>query len=174
MKIILKTERLYLREFMKGDGFHFFQLNNDPDVLKYTGDTAFKSLAAANNFIESYADYQQNGYGRWAVCLKQTHEFLGWCGLKFDIEKNEVDVGFRFYKMYWGNNFATEAAKACIEYGFSTLKMKEIVGRAYKENVASVKVLEKCHMKFKKEFFYDFKPAVLYTIKNDTNKRNSS
>jgi RimJ/RimL family protein N-acetyltransferase len=169
MKIILKTERLYLREFMKGDGFHFFQLNNDPDVIKYTGNNAFNSLEEATNFIQNYADYQLNGFGRWAVCLKETDEFLGWCGLKLETEKNEIDLGFRFYKKHWRNKYATEAALASINYGFSTLNIKEIVGRAYKENVASIKVLEKCKMKLKKEFLYDSKPAVLYTIKNDNN-----
>ena len=174
MKIILKTERLYLREFEKEDGFHFFQLNNNPDVIKYTGDSAFVSLEDATCFIENYKDYQLNGFGRWAVCLKENDEFIGWCGLKLEPAKKEIDIGFRFYKKYWGKSYATEAALASIEYGFSTLKIKEIVGRAYKENIASIKVLEKCNMIFKKEFLYDQKAAVLYTINYDNNKRNIS
>jgi RimJ/RimL family protein N-acetyltransferase len=44
MKIILKTKRLYLREFMKEDGFQFYHLNNDWEVIKYTGNSAFNSL----------------------------------------------------------------------------------------------------------------------------------
>ena len=82
MKIILESERLYLREFINSDGLHFYDLNNDFEVLKYTGDESFKSLEEAMDFIKNYSDYKRNGYGRWAVCLKETHEFLGWCGLK--------------------------------------------------------------------------------------------
>jgi len=167
MKIILETDRLYLREFIDTDGFHFYHLNNDEDVVKYTGNKPFKTLEEAIDFIKNYSDYKRNGYGRWAVCLKETNEFLGWCGLKY--ENNEIDLGFRFYKKYWGMGYATESASACVSYGFSKLNLKEIVGRAYIENVASIKVLKKCNFKFEKQFLYDNQPAVLYTLENDTN-----
>lgn len=169
MKIILKTERLYLREFIGVDGFHFYHLNNDNDVVKYTGNKPFNSLEEANNFIDNYNEYQINGFGRWAVCLRETDEFLGWCGLKFESEKNEIDLGYRFYKKHWNKGYATESAKACVKYGFSELKMTEIVGKAYVENEASVEVLKKCNFKFKKNFMYNNRLAVLYTISNDRN-----
>ncbi|AMC09889.1 acetyltransferase [Lutibacter profundi] len=167
MNIILETQRLYLREFTDSDGFHFYQLNNNPEVIKHTGNKAFQSLNEATNFIKNYSDYNQNGFGRWAVCLKETNEFLGWCGLKK--EKGEIDLGFRFYKKHWNKGFATEAAKACVNYGFLKLKRHKIRGRVYAENRASIQVLKKCNLKFEKQFMYDKKPAVLYTIKNDTN-----
>ena len=169
MKIILETERLYLREFIHSDGFHFYHLNNDIDVIKYTGNEAFESLEEANKFIENYSDYKINGFGRWAVCLKETDEFLGWCGLKYESDKNEIDLGYRFYKKYWNKGYATESAKACVDFGFSKLNMNEIVGRSYVENEASVEVLKKCNFKFKKNFMYDNRSAVLYTISNDRN-----
>ena len=167
MKIILETNRLYLREFIASDGFHFYHLNNDEDVIKYTGNKPFKSLEEAMDFIKNYSDYKRNGYGRWAVCLKDTNEFLGWCGLKFEEDKAEIDLGYRFYKKYWGKGFATESAKACVNYGFSKLDMNEIVGRATIENKASIEVLKKCNFKFEKQFVYLNQPSVLYTIKND-------
>ena len=169
MKIILETKRLYLREFLETDGFHFYHLNSDSEVVKYTGNKAFISLDEATKFIENYSDYKRNGYGRWAVCLKETNEFLGWCGLKFEEETKEIDLGYRFYKKHWNKGFATEAAKGCISYGFSVLKMKEIVGRVYLENPASIEVLKKCNFKLSKQFKYDNQPAVLYIRKNDTN-----
>jgi RimJ/RimL family protein N-acetyltransferase len=169
MKIILETERLLLREFTPKDGFHFYHLNNDPDVVKYTGNSAFSSLEEANKFILNYNDYKLNGFGRWAVLLKDTNEFLGWCGLKFEEEKNEIDLGFRFYKKYWRKGYATESAIACVNYGFNKLKLKEIVGRAYLENKASISVLKKCGLIFVENFIYDNKNAVKYCIKNDSN-----
>jgi RimJ/RimL family protein N-acetyltransferase len=69
-------------------------------------------------------------------------EFLGWCGLKYLFETNEVDLGYRFMKKFWGKGYATEAALACIEYGFATLNLHQIVGRALPGNLASIKVLE--------------------------------
>ena len=170
MKIILETERLYLREFLPEDGLNFFNLNSDPEVIKYTGNKAFESLSEANSFILNYSDYKEHGFGRWAVCLKSTNKFLGWCGLKLEIDKNEIDLGFRFSKNNWGKGYATESAIACVKYGFNILNLKEIVGRAYVKNKASIHVLEKCGLKFKANFKYDNKLAVLYSIKNDFNK----
>lgn len=167
MKIILETERLLLREFSPEDGFHFYHLNNDPEVIKYTGNNAFETLEEANDFIINYPDYRRYGFGRWAVILKETDEFLGWCGLKFENEKDEIDLGFRFYKKHWGKGYATESAMACVNYGFTELKIKEIVGRAYIENRASIIVLKKCGLNFVENFIYDNREAVKYVIKND-------
>ncbi|WP_299525112.1 GNAT family N-acetyltransferase [uncultured Lutibacter sp.] len=172
MKIILETERLFLREFVPSDGFHFFYLNNDPEVIKYTGNQPFKNLEEANNFILNYSEYNKYGFGRWAVCLKETSEFVGWCGFKFDKDSSEIDLGFRFYKKYWGIGYATEAAKGCLQFGFLDLNFKEVVGRCYIENKASINVLEKCNFKFQKNILYDSKQAKLYTFKNDNNKKN--
>ena len=172
MKIIIETKRLYLREFLIDDGFCLYHLNKDPEVIKYTGDSAFNSVKEATVFIENYNDYKRNGYGRWAVCLKESHEFIGWSGLKKDTETNEVDLGFRFFKKHWGKGYATEAALACVKYGFLRLNLSEIIGRAHIENNPSIEVLKKCNLKFEKTFLYDNKPAVLYTIDNDTNKKN--
>lgn len=169
MKIILETERLYLREFISSDAFHFFHLNNDPEVIKHTGNSAFLSMDEANDFIKNYSEYERNGYGRWAVCLKKTNEFLGWCGLKFDIKENETDLGYRFYKKHWGKGFATESANACIKYSFEVLKLKRIIGRSYSANKASIKVLKNCEFKFEKEFVYDNEQSVFYAIENDSN-----
>lgn len=167
MKIILETERLYLREFIPSDGYHFYCLNSDEDVIKYTGNKPFKSISEAMIFIKDYSDYKRNGYGRQAVCLKETNVFLGWCGLKF--ENGEIDLGYRFYKKYWGIGYATESAKACIDFGFSKLNIQKIVGRAHIKNVASIEVLKKCSFKFKKQFLQDNQPTTLYILENDTN-----
>lgn len=153
IKYIFETDRLYLREFIFEDGFHFFHLNNDPDVIKFTGNKPFESLDEANLFIKNYSNYKKNGYGRWAVCLKETNEFLGWCGLKYEEAKEEIDLGYRFYKKYWGNGYATEAAIAYVNYGFEKLNLKKIVGRSYEKNIASIQVLKNCNLKFTKKFF---------------------
>lgn len=86
----------------------------------------------------------------------------------------EVDLGFRFFKKHWGKGYASEARLACVKYGFEQLQLTSIVGRANSENKASIKVLQKCNLKFGKTFLYNHKPAVLYTINNDTNKNNNS
>jgi len=150
MNKILETERLLLREFELSDSQAMFDLNNDPEVLRWTGDPPFDSVTHASEFLEKYSDYNTNGYGRWAVIEKETGNFIGWCGLKLN-EQNLIDLGYRFFQKDWGKGYATESARACLGYGFLALGMKEIIGRVARDNPASVRVLEKIGMTFWKE-----------------------
>lgn len=165
MKKILETKRLYLRELNTNDSENFYKLNLNPNVIKYTGNSAFADIDEANEFLDNYQDYKLNSYGRWAVINKENNEFLGWCGLKYDNNLNETDIGFRFFEDKWGNGYATESAKACINYGFEKLNLKTIIGRAMQENIASIKVLEKIGMQFVREFDFDNQhKGVIYKI----------
>ena len=162
MKVILETNRLLLRELDVNDAERFYQLNENPKVIQYTGNSAFASLAEAKDFLSNYQDYKLNGFGRWAVIDKQTEAFLGWCGLKFCEVENEVDIGFRFFEEHWNHGYATESAKACLEYGFEKLGLRRIVGRAMKENIASVKVLEKIGLQYERDMYFEGREAVMY------------
>ena len=167
MDVILQTKRLLLSEMSASDAQYFFELNNDPLVVKYTADLPFENINAASDFLKNYSknNYEKYGYGRWSVILKETNEWLGWCGLKYSQDNVETDIGYRFYRKYWGNGYATESAKACLEYGFEKLQLKRIIGRAMKENVASIIVLEKIGMRFEKEFLMDgIYPSVQYSL----------
>ncbi|CAL2095330.1 GCN5-related N-acetyltransferase [Tenacibaculum sp. 190524A02b] len=174
MKVVLETERLLLREFIISDAISFYELNSDKEVMKYTGDIPFKNVEEAQCFLENYKDYTKNGFGRWAVICKDTNTFIGWCGLKRN-EENLVDIGFRFFKNFWNKGYATEAAKACLYYGFNSLGLKEIIGRASIENVASIRVLEKLEMKqWKKGIFEGVDKAVYYIIDKSSSINNYS
>ena len=142
----MQTQRLLLRPFEPDDAEHLFQLNEDWDCIKYTGDKAFKNLEEAENLVKNYDHYEKYGFGRWTVLDKTSGEFLGWCGLKYDENLNEYDLGFRFLKEHWGRGYATEASELCLKMGFEKFKMPEIVGRVIPENIASIKVLEKLGM----------------------------
>lgn len=142
----MESERLYLREFQLSDAENIYRLNTNIEVMRYTGDPPFESVAAAAQFLKNYDAYAATGFGRWAVMLKESDEFIGWCGLKQ--HKEYVDIGFRFFQEVWGRGYATEAAKACLDYGFQKLQLPSIVGRAAKANVASIRVLEKLGMKY--------------------------
>jgi RimJ/RimL family protein N-acetyltransferase len=141
--IISQTPRLYLRELNPEDAENFYLLNLDPDVMRYTGDVAFNSIHEAKSFLENYDHYEKHEFGRWAVQRISDDVFLGWCGLKYSPELDEVDLGFRFFKSFWNQGFATEAASLCLELGFGKFELKRIVGRAMSENLASIRVLEK-------------------------------
>jgi len=164
MKFIIETDRLLLREFILDDAEKFYQLNLNPNVIKYTGNAAFKSIEEAKSFLENYKDYKTNGYGRWAVINKKSNEFIGWCGLKYGELENETDIGFRFFEEEWNKGYATESAVACLKYGFEVLKLNRIIGRAMKENKASIKVLEKIGLVYESDCIFENKEAVIYKI----------
>lgn len=164
MKIILETPRLLLREFEFTDAESFFLLNSDPDVVRYTGDVAFKNIDEAKALIENYVPYKRDGYGRWTVILKETSEILGWCGLRFIEDTGQIDLGYRFFKKQWNKGYATEAAHACVEYGFQKLGMTEIVARAMKENIGSIEVMKKVEMTYWKDGECHEEPGVYYRI----------
>lgn len=166
MKKILETDRLLLRELSIDDAANFHALNENPNVIQFTGDKPFEDVEEARIFLGNYKDYERNGYGRWAVINKVDNEFLGWCGLKYDASKDETDIGFRFFQKHWNKGFATESAMACLNYGFSLLGIQTIVGRAMSENVASIKVLQKLGLTFDREFDFDGHPGMVYKMEN--------
>lgn len=145
MKTLLETERLYFRNIVSEDCKEMFLLNADWDVLKYTGDILFNTIKEARDFYEEYqtTTYQKFGYGRMATLLKDTNELIGWCGLKYHPEEDEVDLGFRFHKRFWNKGYGTEASLACLDYGHQKLNINEVVAFAMKENIGSCRVLEK-------------------------------
>ena len=101
--------------------------------------------------------------GRWTIELKTTGKVLGWCGLKRH-EKGDVDLGFRIFRKHWNKGFATEAAKANIEYRFRTLKLNSIIANHQEGNLASKRVLEKLGFKFSHSFTEDGKIWHQYSL----------
>jgi len=167
MNVIIETKRLILREFTELDATLIYELNLDPDVTRYTHDTV-RDLDHAFEILEKVIlpQYVLYNYGRWAVHLKPGLQFLGWCGLKYRPELNEIDLGYRFKTEAWGKGYATEAAYASIKYGFEKLILRQITGRAEPENIASWKVLEKCGMAYMGMQEVDGWPVKTYEIHN--------
>ena len=170
--IQLETPRLLLREFTLADVPDLFDLNNGPDVVKYTGDSAFKNLAEAEELVKNYDQYEKYKMGRLNVYLKETGEFLGWCGLKYLQEKDKVDIGYRLKKSAWGKGYATEAANACLDYGFNVLGLDEIIGSAMKENVASIRDFEKLGLSYLQDENCGCQPGAVYVINRSDFTKN--
>lgn len=168
-EFLFSSNRLKLRPFQLADARGFFLLNNDPRVLQYTGDKPFADETAAARFIASYDHYRNYGYGRWALVLRKTGQFIGFCGLKYHPEQKFVDLGFRLSCQYWGQGLATEAAEACVDYAFHDLQLNCIVGRVQQENKASVRVLEKIGMKLINSFDFEGTPGYWYEINRQAN-----
>jgi len=167
MHIIFETPRLILRRFTEDDAPLLLQLNSDPNVVKYVHERPLQTEDEAREIIVSIIlpQYELN-LGRWAIHTKADAEFIGWCGLKYLPKKDEIDLGYRLHKKCWGKGYAIEAAIHTLEYGFNTLKIPLIVGKAHVDNAASLKILEKIGMKFIREEVEDECPIKVYTIAN--------
>lgn len=161
MPLIATTERLQLREMTPDDAENAYLLNKDPEVLQHTGDEPFASVEAARAFLSAYSDYRRNGYGRWAVELREDGAFLGWCGLKLHAN-GDVDLGYRLSRPHWGKGYATEAGRVCLTIGFERFGLEAIIGRTAQANSASIRVLEKLGMTFWKTDVCEHDPAALY------------
>lgn len=156
MAIIVETERLLLRQFVMDDAETVFGIHSDPEVLRYTGDTAPADVEEIRRMLAErpMADYERYGFGRWACVLKATGELIGGAGLKYLPELCEVDLGYRLRRDCWGQGLATEAASACLEYGFRSLRLPRIIGLVEPENRASIRVLEKTGFNLDSEVEY--------------------
>ena len=150
MKVILETDRLFLREYVEEDAEAFFKLNSDPEVLRFVPDKRLLNVEQARQLLVDHpiADYRKYGFGRGACILKSTGEQIGFAGLKYLEELGEVDVAFRLRRTHWGQGFATEAALASVRFGFADLGLKRIIGVVMPGNIASVRVLEKTGLRY--------------------------
>ncbi|MEO0841987.1 MAG: GNAT family N-acetyltransferase [Cyanobacteria bacterium J06643_5] len=151
-KIITQTERLIIREFQVLDIEPLAEILAKPEVMQFfTGVLSTKQTAVKlQGFLDSY---QKHGYGKWAIIHRQSGRLIGYCGIAIEETegKLENELGYRLDSEYWGQGLATEAAKACLEYGFNQLKFDYILGIVEPENQASINVLEKVGMEFIKE-----------------------
>lgn len=96
----------------------------------------------------SLNSYKQNGFGLWAVILKETNEFIGQCGISIQNINGDLvpEIGYHIKKSHWNKGYATEAAKGCLKYGFDSLKLDTIFIHTYIKNLPSQRIAEKLGM----------------------------
>lgn len=169
MKLIVETPRFILREHAIEDATDLYFLNSDPEVIRYTGDPPFGSVADAERIIRErmFVQCERYGMSRWAVLDKSDRRYVGWCGLKYLEDEREVDLGYRFARAHWGRGIATETARASLAYGFETLGLQRIVAHAMTANTASIRVLEKVGMRRLGEIVMDGNPALQFEARRD-------
>lgn len=172
MNIIIETERLLLREILPSDDKGMFRLDSNPNVHKFLGNNPVNSIEESRKYITNIRNqYLENGIGRYAVILKETNDFIGWCGIKYIIEPengyiNFYELGYRFIEEYWGKGYGYESAKAWLEYGFKTMKIQTMYASANTKNSGSRKILEKIGMQQKNEFNWNGIPCIWYELEN--------
>lgn len=146
----LTTDRLVLREFVEGDWMAVLAYQRKPDYLRYY-DWEDRSAEEVRDFVNMFRD-QQNANPRikfqLAATLKPTGRLIGNCGIRNQsVGSLQAELGYELDPQYWGMGYATEAAKAIMEFGFVELQLHRIWSSCVSDNLGSVRVLEKLGMR---------------------------
>jgi RimJ/RimL family protein N-acetyltransferase len=139
--IILETERLILREMTLDDLPATQKIVCDEQTM-YAWNGAWSEEENLAGLQKQIRGYREDGFGRWAVVLKETGKVIGMCGLQWcDTDQDRVlEIGYLFNRMYWHNGYAAEAAIACRRYAFDVLKVDEVFSLVRDTNIASMNV----------------------------------
>ena len=152
----IKTGRLLLRRWGDDDVEPFAAMCSDPEVMRYIGSGATRTPAQAQASIEAYErEWEENGFGLFAVERLEDGSFLGFTGLSEPTFLPEimpaVEIGWRFSRQSWGKGYASEAALAALDFGLRKRGLSEIVGVYQAENHASGRIMQKLGMGFVRE-----------------------
>lgn len=157
----IETERLYLRQWQASDFAIFAEMNADPEVMQYFPKllTPKVSDVIANKCQQLIAD---KAWGLWAVSLKgdeeENNNFIGMVGLN-DTHANmsfapAVEIAWRLHSDYWGQGYATEAARASLNFAFTELGLEEVVSFTAVINKRSQLIMQRIGMTDAQDNFY--------------------
>jgi ribosomal-protein-alanine N-acetyltransferase len=145
----LRTDRLLLRHWRESDRAPFAALNADPEVMLHF--PAPMSREESDALVDVIAaGMERDGWGWWALEVRDTGAFIGFTGLKavtFEAHFTPaVEIGWRLAREAWGYGYATEAARAAARFGFENLGLDEIVSFTAVANAPSRAVMERLGM----------------------------
>ena len=170
--MFIETERMRLRPFRPNDLEDLCRLRAQPEVMRYIGSglpqTRLQVVRRLQTYLEHYAQY---GFGVCAVIDKATGRLIGASGLFIVDRTPDVEIGFTLDRPYWGQGRATEIARACLEYGFATLRLPALAAVAYPENLASRRVLEKIGLEYYKTVPYQGVACDCYRLERSSETR---
>lgn len=180
--IHIETKRLLLRDWNTSDLDPFIEMNKDTDVMNY-----FPKLLTDHETLDLYnkisAEFDDYGYGLYAVELKETGEFIGFIGFHWATFESDftpcIEIGWRLKKTRWGNGYATEGAMACLDYGFNQLNVDQIISFTAAVNTPSQRVMEKIGLTYVNTFDFPgldnekLRNHVLYSLDRQSYSNNA-
>ena len=139
MRKIIETERLFLRELTENDFEALYEVLADLDIMQHYPYT-FDESRVRNWINKSIERYEIFGFGLWAVCLKETDEMIGDCGITMQNINGMIkpEIGYHINKRFQRKGYAKEAARACREWAFENTPFNILYSYMKKTNVASI------------------------------------
>lgn len=162
MNSVLETSRLLLREMNQADYPSIAAIVQEEKTM-YAYEGPFSDAETQAWLEKNRMRYKQDGFGLWAVILRETGLMIGMAGLSWQsIDQTQVlEIGYLFNKHYWGMGFATEAAKACKEYAFTVLDAKEVYSIIRDTNIASMNVAIRSGMLVRSRFIKQYRGVLM-------------
>ena len=165
----IETTRLILRPFSLDDAEPLFQILGTQGILQYFPSSDPPDRERVQRMVQRQIEHwQKHGYGWWAVEPLHDSRLIGWSGLQYLPETDEIEIGYLLSKQYWGRGLATESATAGIEFGFNQLGVREIIGIVHPDNFASQRVLEKIGLNYLERAEYFGMACFKYLAKNSS------
>lgn len=145
---VLETPRLIVRHLTMEDLDIFAEICHDAEVVRFVGDgQPLTRQQVALWIMRSQNNYQNRGFGCFAVVHKESQQMIGYAGFALP-DNAPLELVYGFDKSYWGQGLASEVAQALIEYGLNSINLAEILATVDPDNIASVRILEKLGFKF--------------------------
>ena len=146
---VVETAHTKLRPFNLEDVEVLFQIANQRDIFKYFPDPAPWTRQKTEKFIRSQLEHwERHGFGWWGVEVLERPELIGWNGLQYLPETDEVEVGYLISESFRGRGWTTEAAIASLKFGFEQLGIESIIAIVHPDNIASQCVALKSGLTF--------------------------
>lgn len=153
MKMMLETERLFLREMTMDDFDALYAVLSDAEIMQHYPYTFDEERV--RSWIERNMDrYKNDGFGLWAVCLKNTGEMIGDCGLTLQNIEGQIlpEIGYHIRRDQQRKGYAKEAATAVRDWAFGNTEYPALYSYCKYTNVGSFKTAESIGMHFEKEY----------------------
>lgn len=149
MTMIIETPRLILRTWKDSDLEPMAAIDQDPKVCEFLpGQGSLEGTRGGIAYIKQH--FETHGFSVYAVELKSTGEMIGFVGLSvpsFEAHFTPcVEIAWRLASHHWNQGYATEAAKAVLQYAFTKLNLNEVVSFTVANNYASRRIMEKIGM----------------------------
>ncbi len=161
-KWLFTTSRLAVRPKAISDAEALHVVYGDSDVMRHLGGR-FAALGQTSEFVRRHIDHQRAyGFSMWSLIERASAEVVGDVG--FLVCEGGVEIGWHLRRASWRHGYATEAARATLDYGFATLRFPRVSAFVETANVASVHVVEKLRMKYVRSGTEGAPPWVEYAV----------
>jgi RimJ/RimL family protein N-acetyltransferase len=167
--IVCQTSRLILRKFNESDVDPLLGFRGDPEVMRFSITGPETREGIQTKYLPScLRRYTRDGLGQWAVVRKSDGICVGECGIcvqEADGER-EFEISYRMRRDCWGKGLATEAARACRDYGFKEAGLRRLISIIESENAASIRVAEKLGMTLERRALFHDIPVLIFSVAN--------